>query len=809
MQASNYEDVLAQLRAGGLIVDHLRIGESRPVRTLVQDGGRERRGWYSLHELPMREGGMLIVGSFGVWRGNDNHAQKVEIAKRDQLTSDQLEAMRAKWEADRKRAERELQAQQAQAARRAEMMWRRLATEGDSPYLTAKGIDDVERSGLRYTPNGTAVLPMMDPAGKIHGLQFLRTAAQARAAKRPAKEFWPRGLAKKGHFHTLGHIHGDDIVLVAEGYATAATLHLATKHPVAVAFDAGNLLPVAKAIRKRHKRARILICADDDQFRNCRECKQPVVLWTHPVQCPGCGKEHGGQNEGVTAASAAALAVDGAWIQPHFDDPALRLSAYYDDGRKLTDFNDLHTLDPDNPRPGIDAVQRQVEGHLEHLGWIDRKPAAVSSSTPGGGDALRPVETMDELLQRYALVYAMNGAVFDRREHCLLSLADMKNACIRGELHKAWMEHNARSIVRKDCVGFDPTERDPRISCNLWSGWPTLPQQGRCERLLALLQYLCSAERDGHRLYEWVLRWLAYPLQHPGAKMKTCIVVHGPQGTGKNLFFEAVKGIYGRFGMVLDQVALSDKHNDWASAKLFVVCDEVVAQADRFDLKNRLKGLISGDTLRINPKHIAAYEERNHVNLVFLSNEAMPVVLEEDDRRHCVIWTPSHKPPDYYAAVQAEIDSGGIAALHDYLLRLDLGDFHRDSKPPETAAKRELIKLGLDSPLEFVDALQVGDVAGMKMRPGLTTDWYAAYGVWCHKVGIKPASMKRFVNAIERRRGVRSERKRWLNIQTTAGPHCAFLWGCAPPEGTAEAVWLGEEILNMRQELSAYRGHTT
>ena len=75
-------------------------------------------------------------------------------------------------------------------------------------------------------------------------------------AKKPAgsrkleKEFWPAGLAKKGHFHLIGM--PTSIVLVAEGYATGATLHEATGLPVAIAFDAGNLRHVAAALRERY-----------------------------------------------------------------------------------------------------------------------------------------------------------------------------------------------------------------------------------------------------------------------------------------------------------------------------------------------------------------------------------------------------------------------------------------------------------------------------------------------------------------------------------------------------------------------------
>ena len=89
--------------------------------------------------------------------------------------------------------------------------------------------------GLKFTKHHTAVLPLPDTGGRIHGLQFLRTAAQVKEGGRPTKEFWPAGVAKKGHFHLLGH-QPHWIVLVAEGYATAASIHAATGYPVAVSY---------------------------------------------------------------------------------------------------------------------------------------------------------------------------------------------------------------------------------------------------------------------------------------------------------------------------------------------------------------------------------------------------------------------------------------------------------------------------------------------------------------------------------------------------------------------------------------------
>ena len=797
MAPANYDDVLDQLRAGGLLVEHLEVG--RLVRCRVE-GSRERRGWYTLHELTTESGDVLIVGSYGVWRGNDHHPQKIELRKRE-LSPDQRDALKRRLAEDRRRAEQARAREAERAAAMAAKAWSRLLPDGDSDYLTRKG---VQGFGLRYTRNGSAVVPLLDTAGAIHGLQFLRTREQAREGRRPEKEFWPAGLTKRGHFHLIGSPSW--IVLVAEGYATAATLHMATGYPVAVAFDAGNLAPVAEALRKRYPRVRILVCADDDILGKCKhaECRARVVLTLHPEQCPKCGKAHGYTNAGVSGASTAALATGGAWVAPRFADPEARAAAWLDKGQKDTDFNDLHAGE------GLHVVRVQVEARLTELRW-DRPPVErAADSTSGGGAArLEPISSLDEMLDRFVMVYAHGSTAFDRREHLLMSLGDVRDACTHRNLYRAWMESPRRQIVRIEEVGFDPTGTDPAITCNLFKGWPTTPKAGSCDRLLELLRYMCSADRDPDELYRWLLRWIAYPIQHPGAKMKTTVVVHGPQGTGKNLFFEAVQRIYGPYGDVLDQSAVEDKFNDCFSRKLFLIADEVVARSDLYHIKNKLKALITGDRIRINPKNISAYWERNHVNLVFLSNEAMPVVLEEDDRRHCVIWTPDKRDAAFYRAVLEELNDGGVAALHHYLLHLDLGDFGPGTPPPITNAKAELISLGLDSPLRFYDELIDGDIQGLDPMPGLATDWYAAYRKWCADNGVRPAPQPKFCNSLVRKRGVHNPRKAYRPATNKLGPHGWLMIALEDhrcPEGEGEMDWLGKLYGRCREQIEKFKG---
>ena len=257
-----------------------------------------------------------------------------------------------------------------------------------------------------------------------------------------------------------------------------------------------------------------------------------------------------------------------------------------------------------------------------------------------------------------------------------------------------------------------------------------------------------------------MLKWLAYPIQHPGAKMKTALVFHGGQGTGKNLFFETYMQIYGEYGRIVDQSAIEDRFNEWVSKKLFLIADEVIARQELYHVKNKLKGMVTGDWIHINPKGVTAYEERNHVNVVFLSNENQPLVLERDDRRYTVIRTPEKLGNDFYQEVWDEVKNGGIAALHDYLLNLDLGNFDTHTKPPQTKAKMDLIHLGLDSSERFLLDWQEGYME-LPFCPCISSDLYRAYSRWCKENGVfRPRESKDFLGQFNHQPGWSKKRPR-------------------------------------------------
>ena len=176
-----------------------------------------------------------------------------------------------------------------------------------SPYMIAKGIKPLDNT-LRRSRDGQKIyVSMHDEHGKIWSQQTIYP---------DGRKTFSKGGRKYGCFHAIGGLGALDkaqTVVIAEGFATAASLSEALKQPTVVAFDAGNLKAVAEALRRRYPDKPIVIAGDDDYLQQMKN----------------------GNNPGREKAQVAAEAVDGLAVFPEFA-PGER-------ERGLTDFNDLLT----------------------------------------------------------------------------------------------------------------------------------------------------------------------------------------------------------------------------------------------------------------------------------------------------------------------------------------------------------------------------------------------------------------------------------------------------------------------------------
>ena len=111
------------------------------------------------------------------------------------------------------------------------------------PYLTRKG---VEAHGLRQDRRGNLLVPMRDIDGRLWGLQTITP---------DGGKLFMRGGRKQGTHALLGELQPGAPVVIAEGFATAATMREATGLAVVAAFDSGNLLDVARALPRARSAA--------------------------------------------------------------------------------------------------------------------------------------------------------------------------------------------------------------------------------------------------------------------------------------------------------------------------------------------------------------------------------------------------------------------------------------------------------------------------------------------------------------------------------------------------------------------------
>lgn len=249
------------------------------------DKAGSRNGYYVLH-LDGRPAGI-----FGNWKTGLRSTwaaggKRMSDAERETF-SKLIEAAKVKAQAER-RAEHEARATEARAE------WDAAAPADPAhPYLIAKA---VRPHNLRQR-GGLLIVPLFDAFGLLWNVQRI----QADGGKR----FKP-GRAG-GLFSPIGDFNEPRTILICEGWATGATLHEETGHPVLCAMNAGNLLPVATAAHSAWAGADLVICADNDR--------------------------HTEGNPGVTYATAAAKATGAKLIVPEFPE-----------GVPGSDFNDLAML---------------------------------------------------------------------------------------------------------------------------------------------------------------------------------------------------------------------------------------------------------------------------------------------------------------------------------------------------------------------------------------------------------------------------------------------------------------------------------
>jgi len=710
-----------------------------------------------------------------------------------------------------------------------------------------------DADSILHINRGTIVIPLCDENLNLRNMQVIFKGNQKE------NSFTKLPLTNgqvSSCFNVIGSL-SDNVespVAFVEGFATGASVHMATGWPVVVAFNSGNL-PVVAGLPLFKNMGRKKIIAGDNDWETALDPKK--------------------KNAGVVKGGQAAENCGGVLCVPEF----------VGDARGLSDFNDLHVT------AGLDAVRVQLQAaveqfavsrnmvnqseHVEHdLNMVgvpdygdvpvgdyeyyvsaddDENSSAENSPEPSfferpdleqslkryalampdskvwdsqdkkllkqgsvkafigqkvfaewlAHEKRRTVDISDvqrmaaaaqaegsgglaDALARYIYLFPSSTA-WDTQTRSQVALADLRNAI--ADCYDQWLKHPRRRNVQKENLVFDPAQQVPVGEyINTFKGLPLTPvnNDNLCRNMRHMLWCLCNKDNE---IFTWLCCWLAYPLQHVGAKMQTAVLMHSRvHGSGKSFFFDGViRGVYGEYCKTFGQAELESQYNDWISQALFGVFEEVLSRSQRYSHTGTIKQMITGQKVRINQKYMQGWEESNHMNCVFLSNEVEPLPVEPSDRRLLVIWPEEKLLDQLQTGVDAELKMGGAAAFMGWLLRVDTSGFSEHSKPPMTDAKQRLIDIGRPAWEVFYDDWVNGrtDAPYCACR---VLDLYRLYQIWARERNENILASNRFSGYISS----------YVKKQQDVNYHCGSIVGKASffivgecPHGKNKSEWLG------------------
>lgn len=701
----------------------------------------------------------------------------------------------------------------------------------------------VDADTIIYFKRGSILVPMFNELNQLRNFQIIYNDGKS-------KRFLTNGQ-KSGLWFVIHspNCPPDSPLIFCEGFATGASEHMATGWDTVVTFDAGNMPVVAEKFRLDPRRK---IFAGDNDWETALDPKKKntgVVKARHAAQIAGgawCVPQFAGDAtgksdfndlhaaEGLPAVRAQLEAALTGFVFPGDSLPGPSL----EDGPP--DYGDIPPPDDSgfpvdgSPGPSLNVEQLSLESLLTRYALIDpdgkvwdsfskkiikagafknivrpkiykewleheKRRTVLLDDVEGEAAAAqkRGRGGLAEALNRYVYLNP-SDSVWDKQTRELVAVSHLKIAI--ADCFGAWVAHPDREEIPMRNLVFDPTQRcNTQTHINQFRGLALRPDDNvdKCRNIIAMLMGLCNKDPV---VFRWLRRWLAFPLINIGAKMETSVLCHSDvHGSGKSYFFDVVmRSIYGEYSRTVGQAQLEGQYNDWMSKVLYCVYEEVLSRSQRYSHTGTIKQTITGKTVRIEKKFMSGWEESNHMNSVFLSNEVLPLPVEPSDRRFLVIWPETKLYEDLQRAVDQDLKNGGAAAFYRFLLNTKLQDedepypFDEHTKPPMTEAKSRLIEHG--RPIwevfynDWANKALVHNSYEVPYCCVRISDLYQLFQAWCKLNNEHGMGAHKFSSFISSKLKKRSDlHYKW---QSCSGKSAFYIVGQQPSDKTQEE-WLG------------------
>ncbi len=241
---------------------------------------------------------------------------------------------------------------------------------------------------------------------------------------------------------------------------------------------------------------------------------------------------------------------------------------------------------------------------------------------------------------------------------------------------KFWKEHEHR---HEKLIVFKPAGATGPHEFNLWRGFGVEPRVG-WQKQRHLLRHIREVicRRDKQK-FKYLIRYLAWAVQHPDRHAGVVIVLKSrKQGTGKSTLGKVMLDIFGPHGALIDdKERLLGRFTDWLENVCFVVAEEILWAGDH-KAADKLKSVITGDTIQIERKFGSCRQVPNRLKVIATTNHDHAVAAGVRDRRNVVYDVSDERVGDkaWFDGLYRDLAAGGTSEFLHFLQRVRLGDWH-------------------------------------------------------------------------------------------------------------------------------------
>lgn len=304
------------------------------------------------------------------------------------------------------------------------------------------------------------------------------------------------------------------------------------------------------------------------------------------------------------------------------------------------------------------------------------------------------------------------------------ALEDYGVPTVARAMYLPWANSQGTGLFDMEGVSYVNTFR----AASLPRAVAALDDEGRAavEFFRRHVSIMCS-----HRpwLTEYVLSWMAFCVQKPGVKIRHAVLFKGIEGDGKTFMASALAKVMGQVNVkTISPTVLGTDFSDWAFGACIGVLEEIrMAGHNRHDIYNRLKPMITNDTIPVHPKGKAEINVANTMNYFAFTNHNDALPLSDTDRRWLVIFT-RYATRDALEAYLATLEGSAkaywdmlsaainlhFASLRRWLLDYRVSpDFNENGNAPMTEEKQQMQNASASPEEELVREIMSEGAAGV------------------------------------------------------------------------------------------------